>query len=176
MNMITATESKNPTTTTVVSDVLTSRGFKIGTASIGAEAPIDILKSVFTALNQANIFGAVDHFADTFTYNDYALDLEFADKGRLIEFFQKSRELLPNFVAELVSTFECRDYAIAEWKLTASETVPLGSISYRFPIVLSGSTIVRINDGKITHWSDYYDRSTSGRAGLRAFFEEWIEY
>jgi ketosteroid isomerase-like protein len=174
--MITAIESKDSIATTVVSDVLTNQDSRIGSASIGAEAPIDILKSVFTLLNQGNILGAVNHFANAFTYNDYALDLEFADKGRLIEFFQKSRELFPDSVVELVSTFDCGDHAVAEWKLTASQTVPFGSIRYRTPIVMSGSTIVRINNGKITHWSDYYDRLTSRRASLGAFFEEWIEY
>jgi ketosteroid isomerase-like protein len=174
--MITAIESKNSTATTVVNDSLTNRDFRIASASIGAEAPIDILKSVFAVLNQENIFGAVDRFAADFTYNDHALDLEFADKGRLIEFFQKSRELFPDSVVELVSTFECGDHAVAEWKLTASQSVPFGAIRYRTPIVLSGSPIVRINNGKITHWSDYYDRLTSRRASLGAFFEEWIEY
>jgi hypothetical protein len=83
---------------------------------------LDVLRSVFAALNQRNISRAVDQFADDFAFNDYALDLEFTDKGRLTEFFQKATELFPDTVVELVSTFECDDYAIAEWKLTATQT------------------------------------------------------
>jgi steroid delta-isomerase-like uncharacterized protein len=142
----------------------------------GAIAPVDVLKSVLAALNQRNISKAVDQFADDFIFNDYALDLEFTEKGRLIEFLQKSRELFPDTVVELVSTFECEDYAIAEWKLTGTQTESFGSRSYRFPIALHGSTIVQTKHGRVVHWSDYYDQLASRRTSLRAFFEEWIEY
>jgi len=54
-----------------------------------AVAPLDVLQSVFTVLNQGRISRAVDQFADDFVFDDYALDLQFADKGRLTEFFQK---------------------------------------------------------------------------------------
>ena len=139
-------------------------------------AALDALRSVFVALNQRNISRAVDQFADDFAFNDYALDLQFTDKGRLTEFFQKACELFPDTVVELVSTFECGDYAIAEWKLTATQIEQFGSRSYRFPIVLRGSTIVLIENGRVAHWSDYYDQLTSRRGPLGAFFTEWIEY
>ena len=141
-----------------------------------AVSPVDILQTVLAALNQRNISRAVDQFADDFAFNDYALDLQFSDKERLTEFFQKSFELFPNTVVALVSTFECGDYAIAEWKLTAAQTEQFGSRSYRFPIVLRGSTIVQIENGTVAHWSDYYDKLTSRRDHLKALFEEWIEY
>ena len=139
-------------------------------------AALDVLLSVFAALNQRNISRVVDQFADDFAFNDYALNLEFTDKARLTEFFQKSYELFPDTVVELVSTFECGDYSIAEWKLTATQTESFGSRSYRFPIALRGSTIAQIRDGRVGHWSDYYDQLTSRRGRLGAFFEEWIEY
>ena len=141
-----------------------------------AVTPVDILQTALAALNERNIFRALDRFADDFTFNDYALDLQFRDKGRLTEFFQKACELFPDTVVELVSTFECGDYAIAEWKLTATQIEQFGSRSYRFPIVLRGSTIVQIEKRRVTHWSDYYDQLTSRRGPLKAFFEEWIEY
>jgi hypothetical protein len=143
---------------------------------LGPIAPVDVLKSVLAALNQRNISRAVDQFADDFAFNDYALDLQFRDKGRLTEFFQKACELFPDTVVELVSTFECGDYAIAEWKRTATQIEQFGSRSYRFPVVLRGSTIVQIEKGRVAHWSDYYDQLTSRRGPLKAFFEEWIEY
>ncbi|HET6975139.1 MAG TPA: nuclear transport factor 2 family protein [Pyrinomonadaceae bacterium] len=139
-------------------------------------AALDVLRSVVAALNRRNISRAVDQFADDFAFNDYALNLEFADKGRLAEFFQKLCELFPDTVVELVSTFECGDHAVAEWKLTATRVEQFGSRSYRFPIVSRGSTIVQIEKGRVTHWSDYYDQLTSRRGPLKAFFEEWIEY
>src|SRR5215471_10584837 len=141
-----------------------------------AVTPVDILQTVLAALNQRNISRAVDQFADDFAFNDYALDLKFTDKGRLTEFFQKASELFTATEVELVSTFECGDYAIAEWKLTATRIEQFGSRSYRFPIVLRRSTIVQIENGRVAHWSDYYDKLTSRRDHLKAFFEEWIEY
>ena len=139
-------------------------------------AAFDVLRSVFTALNQRNISRAIDQFADDFAFNDYALDLEFTDKERLTEFFQKASELFPDTVVELVSTFECGDHAIAEWKLTGTQTESFGSRSYRSPIALHGSTIVQTRHGRVVHWSDYYDQLKSRRGRLGAFFEEWIEY
>jgi steroid delta-isomerase-like uncharacterized protein len=149
---------------------------KMDRSLVRAVAPIDILKSVLAALNQRDISKAVNQFADDFTFHDYALDLEFTEKGRLVEFFQKSREVFPDTVVEVVATLECGDYAIAEWKLKATHAQPFGSISYRSPILLRGSTIVQIKNGRVAHWSDYYDQLTSRRATLAAFFAEWIEY
>jgi SnoaL-like domain len=146
------------------------------TAWIGVSAPKRILQSSLAALNEGKILKAVDQFDDRFTFTDHALDLEFTDKGRLIEFFQKSRELFPDAVVEVDSSFQCGDHAIAEWKLTATQTVPCVSTHFRFPISLRGTSIARIENGKIIHWSDYYDKNRSWRFSLAAFFTEWIEY
>ena len=54
-----------------------------------------MLQSMLAALSEGKIPEVVDHFDDVFTFNDYALALEFTDKGRLSEFFHKSRELFP---------------------------------------------------------------------------------
>ena len=132
---------------------------------------VDVLQSVLEALDQRNIPRALNHFADDFAFNDYALDLQFRDKECLTKFFQKSFELFPDTVMELASTFECRDYAIAEWKLTGAQSEPFGSRSYRFPIVLRGSTIIQIEKGRIARWSDYYDKMTSRRGRLKAFLK-----
>jgi limonene-1,2-epoxide hydrolase len=37
-------------------------------------------------------------------------------------------------------------------------------------------SIVRVDNGKIAEWDDYYDGLTSRRTALAAHFEEWIEY
>jgi hypothetical protein len=118
----------------------------------------------------------VEQFDEPFTFNDHALALEFTDKPRLTAFFEKSRELFPDSTLEIVSLFESGDHAIAQWKLSATQTVPYGSISCRLPISLQGSTIARVEHGKIVEWSDYYDQSSSRRVSLAAFFTEWIEY
>jgi len=154
-----------------------TNGMNLDTASIGVSAPKRILQSVLTALNEGRIAEAVDQFDDRFTFSDHALDLEFTDKGHLTEFFQKSRELFPDTVVEVDSTFQCGDYVIAEWKLTATmQTALYGCTRFRFPISLRGISIVHIENGRITHWSDYYDQNRSWRFSLAAIFKEWIEY
>src|SRR5262249_24850072 len=130
--------------------------------AVSARKPI--LQSVLDALNEGRISEAVDQFDDHFTFTDHALDLEFTDKGRLVEFFQESRELLPDTVVEVDSSFQCGDYVSAEWKLRAMQTMPYyGSTGLRIPISLRGTSIARVENGRITHWSDYYDQNRSWR-------------
>jgi len=138
--------------------------------------PLHILQSALDGLREGRISKALEQFADNFTFNDHALTLEFTDKARLTEFFEKSRELFPDSALQVVSLFADGDHAIAQWKLSATQTVPCGSLSYRFPISLFGSTIVRVENGRIVRWSDYYDQSSSRRMSLAAFFTDWVEY
>src|SRR5215510_16496947 len=115
------------------------------TALDGVSGGKPILQSVLDALNEGRISEAVAQFDDHFTFTDHALDLEFTDKGRLIEFFQKSRELFPDTAVAVDSTFQCGDYVVAEWKLTATQTVPYyGSMGLRIPISLRGTSIARV--------------------------------
>ena len=138
--------------------------------------PPGVLQSVFTALNQRNTSKAVNQFAEDFAFNDCALKLEFKDKGRLTEFFNKAREFFPDTKVQVVSVFECGDYATAEWKLTGTQPEQFGTMSYRFPVAVHGSTVAETRSGRIIRWSDYYDYVSSRRMRLGAFFEEWIEY
>src|SRR5258707_1190004 len=123
--------------------------------STWVNGPRSILQSALAALSDGRISQALAHFDEGFKFNDHALTLEFTDKLRLTEFFQKARELFPDTALELVSLVESGDHAIAEWTLTATQTVPYGSISYRSRITVRGSTIVRVEHGKIVQWSDY---------------------
>jgi hypothetical protein len=94
----------------------------------------------------------------------------------LIEFLQKSRELFPDTALEVLSLIESGEYATAEWKLAATQTVSYGSIGYQARVSLYGSTTVRVEHGRIVQWSDYYDQASSRRIGLASFFTDWIEY
>ena len=140
------------------------------------KSPREILQSALAALSEGRIPEVVAQFDDHFTFNDHALTLEFNDKIRLTEFLNKSRELFPDTTLEVLSIFGDGDHTIGQWKLSATQTVPYGSISYRFPISLFGATIVCVEDGKIVQWTDYYDQSSSRRVGLAGLFTEWIEY
>ena len=135
-----------------------------------------VLQSALKALGEGRIGELIDAFRDDFTFNDQALALQFTDKERLSEFFLKGRELFPDMALEVVSTFSCEEYVIAEWKVTGTETLSYGSLRFRFPISYQGTSIVRIENEGITSWSDYYDQNTSRRFRLGSFFTEWIEY
>ena len=138
--------------------------------------PPEILRSVLTALSEGRISEAVAQFSDRFKFTDHGVALEFTGKAQLTEFFHKTRELFPDTTLEIVSLFEGCEHAVAEWKLEATQTTSYGSFSYRAPISLHGSTIVRVENGKIVQWSDYYDQNRSRRIGLAAFFTESGEY
>ena len=146
------------------------------TSSIGLDASERTLRSVLTALSEGRFSDAVSQFDDHFAFIDQALDLEFTDKGRLIEFFRKSWELFPDTALEIESTFGYGDHAAAVWKLTATQTEFICNQTFRPTIVVRGSTIVRIESGRVTRWSEYYDELTSRRYRLVGMFKEWIEY
>ena len=142
----------------------------------GERSLADILKSMLTSLGEGRITDFVAGFQSPFEFIDHALNLEFKEHQKLTEFLEKSRELFPHTVMEVVSVFQSGDAAIAEWKLTATQTVSAGSMNFRMPILLSGMSIAQFDSGKITRWTDYYDQLESRRVGLTAFFTEWIEY
>jgi len=145
-------------------------------ASTEVSTTAHILQSALKALGEGRIGEVIDTFDDDFTFKDQALELQFTDKERLSEFVLKGRELSPDTELEVLSTFECGEHAIAEWRITGTETLSYGSQRFRFPISYQGASIVHIENNKITCWSDYYDQNTSRRFRLGAFFTEWTEY
>lgn len=146
------------------------------TSSVGLDASERTLRFVLAALSEGRFSEAVNRFDDHFTFIDHALGLEFTDKERLIEFFRKSRELFPDTALEIESTFAYGDHAVGEWKLTATQTEFVRNQNFRSPIVVLGSTLVSVDDGWVTRWSEYYDGLTSRRYLLAGMFKEWIEY
>lgn len=155
---------------------LTYSDISSDTSSIGLGATERTLRSVLIDLSEGRFSEAVSRFDDHFTFIDRALDLEFTDKKRLSEFFRKSREFFPDTALEIESTFAYGNHAVAEWKLAATQTEFVWNQNFRSPIVVRGSTIVRVDNGRVTRWSEYYDGLTSRRYGLAGMFKEWIEY
>jgi steroid delta-isomerase-like uncharacterized protein len=140
-----------------------------------AKARSDILNSMLAALNDGKITEFVEQFDDDFRFTDHALNLEFKGKGRLIEFFQKSRERFPDAKVEVVSTFESENSVIAEWRVKATEKGPYGSIQVRLPISFSGVSVAQFRNERIVRWTDYYDQAKSRRVAVAAYFTDWIE-
>ena len=143
---------------------------------VGIEALEGVVLTVLEHLRNGKIEDAVARFAEEFSFKDHGVDLEFKDKERLAEFFRKARELYPDSLLQIDAIFVSGDRVISEWtqQYTATEALlPAGPL--RKPICLYGVSVVQIENGEITRWSDYYDGLTSRRTGLASCFTDWVE-
>ena len=139
---------------------------------IGVASKIQVL-TVLTGLNSGNIDDVIGHFADEFRFNDYGSGLQFHQKDRLAEFFQKARKLYPDSFVNVMTVIGNDDNVFAEWILQATITEPLyGGLTRKIPISVHGASIIRTANGKITDWSDYYDGPSARRADLASHFAE----
>ena len=136
----------------------------------------EVVLTVLMHLRNGKIKDATACFAENFQFNDRGIRLEFKDRERLAEFFEKTRALYPDYSLQTNRTLMSGDYVVTEWTLKAKLSEPFyGGLSRKVPISLYGTSIVRIENGKITDWTDYYDGLTSRRTALGAHFEEWVE-
>jgi len=142
---------------------------------IGVAALEEVVLTVLTHLNNGAIDDAIARFAGEFTFKDHGIGLEFKDKERLTEFFQKAQELYPDSLRRTNTIFVSGDHVITEWTLQATLTEPFYGLLRRVPVSVHGTSIVRIDDGKITDWADYYDGLTSRRTAQASHFTEWVE-
>ena len=144
--------------------------------SMGATTPNRILQIALAAWRQGNLVELIGQFNDQFTFTDHALELEFKDKERLTEFFAKLREHFPDSERRDNTVLSSGDRVISEWTLTATKAEPfLDGRPRKVPINMQGISVVQINNGKISQWSDYYDQIKSRRYKVAAWFTEWIE-
>ena len=131
----------------------------------------EVVWTVLMHLKNGKISDATACFAEKFEFKDRGIGLEFKNSERLAEFFQKTRELYPDSSLRTDTIFVSGDHVITEWTLetTLMETF-YGGLSRKVPVSLRGASIVRVHDGKITDWSDYYDGLTSRRTALASYF------
>ena len=136
-----------------------------------------VVLTAVTNLNDGKINETIASFAEEFTFKDHGIGLDFNDKVRLAEFFQKTRELYPDSFVQVDTTVSSGDWVFVEWTLRATLTEPFfGGLSRRVPITVQGVSIVRMDSRRISDWADYYDGLTSRRTRLGDYFTEWIEY
>jgi hypothetical protein len=144
--------------------------------AIGMAASEGVVLTALTHLKNGKIDDATGCFAEKFTFKDHGIGLEFQDRKRLAEFFQKTRDLYPDSLLQTDTIFASGNHVITEWRLQATLLEPFyGGLSRKVPITVHGSSIVRTENGKITDWSDYYDGLTSRRTTLASCFTEWVE-
>ena len=135
----------------------------------------EVVCTVLMHLENGKISDATAYFAEKFEFKDRGIGLEFKNRDRLAEFFQKARELYPDSSLQTDTILVSGDHVITEWTLKTTITEPFyGGLSRKVPVSLHGASIVRIHDGKIADWSDYYDGLTSRRTALASYFTEWV--
>jgi steroid delta-isomerase-like uncharacterized protein len=148
----------------------------VGETPIAKAASEDVLLTVLAQLKNGKIEEALAGFAEEFQFKDHGIGLEFKDKERLGEFFYKTRELYPDSFLQTNTIFVSGSRVITEWTLQFTLTEPFyGGLKRTVKVSVQGVSIVRIENGNIAEWSDYYDGLTSRRTALGAHFEEWVE-
>jgi steroid delta-isomerase-like uncharacterized protein len=135
----------------------------------------EVVCAVLMYLKNGKISEATACFAEEFEFKDRGIGLEFKNRERLAEFFQKTWELYPDSSLQTDTILVSGEHVITEWTLKTIITEPFyGGHSRQVPVSLHGTSIVRIHDGKITDWSDYYNGLTSRRTALASYFTEWV--
>jgi len=149
----------------------------MGEMLVGIEALEGLVLTVLGHLRNGKIEDAVARFAEEFSFKDHGVDLEFTNKERLAEFFRKARELYPDSLVQTDTIFVSGDRVITEWTLQANVKEPgyYAGVSLTFPVSVHGVSVVRMDNGEIADWSDYYDKLTSRRTALASYFTEWVE-
>jgi steroid delta-isomerase-like uncharacterized protein len=138
--------------------------------------PSELVQAVLTNLQEGKMNEGIACFARNFRFNDRGIGLEFKDRERLAEFFKKARELYPDSSLKTDRILMSGDYVVTEWTLRTTLNEPFyGGLSRKLTISLPGVSIARIENGKITDWSDYYDGLTARRTALAAHFVKWVE-
>ena len=136
----------------------------------------EVVLAVLTHLQKGEISEATAYFADRFHFNDHGIELEFTDSRRLADFCTKARELYPDSSLRTDNVLVSGDYVTIQWMRHTVLTEPfLGGLSRKVQISLHGASVVRVEDGRIKEWSDYYDGLMSRRTALADYFTEWIE-
>jgi hypothetical protein len=135
-----------------------------------------ILRITLEALKQGDFIAALDQFNDEFAFIDHALELEFSAKDRLTEFLAKRRRLFPQFerIDNIVLSGE--NLIVSEWFLTAAKYGSFAESRMTIPISVRGASIVQIENGKISQWSEYYDQRQSGSYGLGTRPTAWLDF
>src|SRR5260370_7207651 len=110
--------------------------------AIGVADWEEVVLTVLTHLNNGAIDDAIARFAGEFTFKDHGIGLEFKDKERLTEFFQKAQELYPDSLRRTDTIFVSGDHVITACTLQATLTEPFSRLLPTVPISLHGTSIV----------------------------------
>ena len=75
----------------------------------GITASEEVVLTAMTNLNNGRIRETIASFAEEFSFKDHGLGLDFTDKARLAEFFEKTREFYPDSFVQVDAIFGSGD-------------------------------------------------------------------
>lgn len=136
----------------------------------------EVVMAVLKHLQKGEVNEATAYFAESFRFSDQGIGLEFTDLRQLAGFFDKARELYPESSQQTDRVLPSGDYVTIQWISNTVLTEPFfGRLTRKVSISLHGASVVRVEDGRIREWSDYYNGLKSRRTALADYFTEWIE-
>jgi hypothetical protein len=137
---------------------------------------IRIWQKALAALAEGDINQALNQFGDQFTFTDAALGLEFKEKDQLLEYFGKIRKFFPDSKRTDHTPLSVGEAIVSKWTLTATQSEPFAYGRFlKVNIEAHGVSVVRVSDGSIVEWSEYYDQVRSRRYRLAGQFGDWCE-
>src|SRR5215469_8308793 len=135
--------------------------------------PEILVSAVLRQISDGHVEDATASFAPCFRFRDHGIGLEFSDKARLLEFFQKANELYPNRSLQTEKLLVIGDHVISQWTLKVTISEPFwAGLTRRTPISIAGVSIVRCENGQITDWVEYYDGLSARRSALVEHFTD----
>src|SRR6516225_4607986 len=96
----------------------------VGETLIPKSASEGVVLTVLSQLKNGKIQEALAGFAEEFQFKDHGIGLDFRDKERLAEFFEKTRELYPDYFLQTDTIFVSGNRVITEWTLRFTLTEP----------------------------------------------------
>lgn len=102
-----------------------------------------------------------DLFLETGVYEDVAMGQVWNGRDEIKDFLKETFVAVPDFNVELTHCFSTTDMAACEWIMSGTQTgdfpaVPATGKSFS----VRGASVVRLTDGMIKRWTDYYDKFT----------------
>ena len=110
------------------------------------------------AWNMHSVDAIDDLFNEDGIYEDAAAGESWHGRNEIKNLIKSTLKAIPDFNVRITSWFSAKDKISCEWVMSGTQTgdfpdLPASGKSFS----VRGSSVVLIEDGKIKHWTDYYD-------------------
>ena len=121
----------------------------------------DLVKNFADAWTQHNPDAIDDLFTKDGIYEDIAAGESWQGTDKIKNLMKSTLEAIPNFNVKINQWFSDKDKVSCEWIMTGTQSgnfpnIPETGKSFS----VRGSSVILLENGKIKHWTDYYDMYT----------------